>query len=203
MIDALGTQPVVITAADAASGLPSVSPDNEHLWLNLDAVAAVADAIATVYAKVDPAHASDFHSAATAFDASLQPVRDAIDAVRAARQGAPVAITEPLPLYLIEAAGLDNVTPEAFSEAVEEGIDVSPSELSDTLALFTDHRADLLVYNEQSVSGQTEQVLAAAQRSGIPVLPVEETLPQGQHYQQWMSGIVSALADDLGAKAES
>jgi zinc/manganese transport system substrate-binding protein len=113
-----------------------------------------------------------------------------------------VAVTEPLPLYLIEAAGLDNVIPADFSEAIEEGIDVSPSELSGVLALFTEHRVKLLVYNDQSVSGQTEQVIAAAQRSDIAVLPVGETLPEGQHYQQWMGGIVGTLAADLDRRAE-
>lgn len=203
MIDTLDERPVVITATDAASGVASVSPDNEHLWFDLDAVVAVADAIAAAYATADPVHTGDFRSAAGGFAASLQPVRDEIAAVRAAHEGAPVAITEPLPMYLIEAAGLHNVTPAAFSEAVEEGIDVSPAELSDTLALITEGRADLLVYNDQSVSGQTEQVLAEARRSGVPVLPVAETLPEGQSYQQWMGGIVTALAADLAGKAGS
>lgn len=203
MIDAVGAHPVVVTAVDVAADAPAVSPDNEHLWFNLDAAASVAHAIAAAYATVDPTHAAEFRSAAEVFDQSLRPVRDAIEAVRAAHAGTPVAITEPLPLYLIEAAGLDNVTPAEFSEAIEEGIDVSPSELSGTLALFTDHRVKLLAYNDQSASGQTEQVLAAAQRNGIPVLPVGETLPAGQHYQQWMSGIVTALAADLNGRAES
>jgi zinc/manganese transport system substrate-binding protein len=203
MVHALGTRPTVITATDAAIGVPSVHPDNEHLWFDLDAVAAVADAIAAAYSAADPAHAADFSSAASAFDDSLTPVRDAIAAVRAAHAGTPVAITEPLPLYLVEAAGLDNVTPADFSEAIEEGIDVSPSELSGTLALFTERRVKLLIYNDQSASGQTEQVLAAAQRSDVPVLPVGETLPEGQHYQQWLGGIVDALAADLDGRAES
>jgi zinc/manganese transport system substrate-binding protein len=203
MVHALRTQPTVITATDAAASVPSVHSDNEHLWFDLDAVASVADALADTYSTIDPAHTTDFRSAAKAFDNSLAPVRNAIAAVRTAHAGTPVAITEPLPLYLVEAAGLDNVTPEQFSEAIEEGIDVSPSELSDTVALFTDRRVDLLVYNDQSASGQTEQVLAAARRSDVPVLPVGETLPAGQHYQQWIGGIVGALAADLDGKAES
>jgi zinc/manganese transport system substrate-binding protein len=202
MVHALGTQPTVIAATAAAADVSSVHSDNEHLWFDLDAVRSVADAIADTYSTIDPAHATDFHSAASAFDDSLTPVRDAIAAVRTAHAGTSVAVTEPLPLYLIEAAGLDNVTPADFSEAIEEGIDVSPSELSEVLALFTEHRVKLLVYNDQSVSGQTEQVLAAAQRSDIAVLPVGETLPEGQHYQQWMGGIVGTLAADLDRRAE-
>ena len=40
-----------------------------------------------------------------------------------------VAVTEPVPLYLTEAAGLVNKTPEAFSAAIEEGTDVPPTVL--------------------------------------------------------------------------
>ncbi len=36
-----------------------------------------------------------------------------------------MAITEPLPLYLLQACGLVNKTPPAFSDAVEDGTGVS------------------------------------------------------------------------------
>ena len=57
------------------------------------------------------------------------------------------------------------VTPEAFSEAVEEGTDVSPSVLADTEALFRDGTAKALVYNEQTTGPETEAVLAAAKEA--------------------------------------
>ena len=40
------------------------------------------------------------------------------------RTGDGVAITEPVPLYMLEACGLVNRTPAEFSEAIEEGTDV-------------------------------------------------------------------------------
>lgn len=45
-----------------------------------------------------------------------------------------MAVTEPVPLYLTEACGLVNRTPSAFSEAVEEGEEVSPRTPSTTSA---------------------------------------------------------------------
>ena len=42
-----------------------------------------------------------------------------------------VAVTEPVPVYLLAELGLDDLTPEAFSEAIEEGADVPPLALDD------------------------------------------------------------------------
>ena len=42
-----------------------------------------------------------------------------------------MAITEPVPLYLVQDAGLVNATPEEFSEAAEEGTD-PPADLAGT-----------------------------------------------------------------------
>jgi zinc/manganese transport system substrate-binding protein len=108
-----------------------------------------------------------------------------------------VAITEPVPLYMVEASGLKNATPEAFSEAIEEGDDVSPRTLQETLALFTGKKVNALVYNEQTSGPQTEKVQQAAKAAAIPVVPVTETLPEGKDYLGWMTANVDALANAL------
>jgi zinc/manganese transport system substrate-binding protein len=179
-------------AADESSG-----ETNEHIWYDLDAVSAVAARIADAFASLDPDAASQFQRNLHDFQAGLAPLRRAIEQIRQRHRGAPVAITEPLPVYLVEAAGLTNVTPPEFSEALEEGIDVTPSVLSDTVALFTRQKVKVLLYNEQSTSPQSDQVLAAAKDNGVPVVPVTETLPAGQHYAGWMRGTIDTLARAL------
>ena len=109
-----------------------------------------------------------------------------------------VAITEPVPLYLTEAAGLVNVTPPGFSEAIEEGTDVPPTVLADTLALFTGKKVAVLVYNEQTSSPETEQMLTAAKDNSIAVVGVTETLPEGKDYLSWMDANITALVGALG-----
>ncbi|WP_284454682.1 metal ABC transporter solute-binding protein, Zn/Mn family [Actinomadura madurae] len=118
-------------------------------------------------------------------------------ALKAAHSGEAVAITEPVPGYLLEAAGLANETPEEFSEAIEEGDDVSPRVLRDTLALFADKKVKALVYNAQTSGPQTERVQRAAKDGGVPVVPVTETLPAGQDYLTWMDGTITALQKAL------
>ena len=92
-----------------------------------------------------------------------------------------------MPLYLLDAVGLQNKTPDAFSEAIEEGSDVPAKVLDETLQLYSKHEVKLLAYNAQTTGPETEKVLTAAKQNGIPVVPVTETLPSGKDYVGWMS----------------
>lgn len=201
MLASVGKSATVITATTVAAKLASFDPDNEHLWLNVDAVRAVADAIADAFAARDPATASAIQANAKAFDSSLDPLRATMSTIASRYSGTPVAVTEPLPDYLLHTAGLANVTPPSFTEAMEEGVDVSPSDLATVLALFSEHRVKLLVYNEQSASGQAQQVLAAAHKNQVPVMSITELLPSGEHYQQWIADMVHTLRRLLGGEA--
>ena len=111
------------------------------------------------------------------------------------------AITEPVPLYLLTAAGLVNKTPPAFSEAIEEDTDVPPAVLQETLTLFRDKQVALLAYNGQTTGAQTEAVLQDAKSNGIPVVGVTETLPAGKDYVSWMNDNLTALAAALDTGA--
>lgn len=95
------------------------------------------------------------------------------------------------------ASGLVDRTPAEFSEAIEEGTDVSPKVLQEALALFTDKQVKALVYNAQTSGPQTEKSEQAARAAGIPVVPLTETLPSGKNYLAWMTGNVDALANAL------
>jgi zinc/manganese transport system substrate-binding protein len=104
-----------------------------------------------------------------------------------------VAITEPVPLYLLEAAGLENATPEEFSEAVEEGTDAPALVVRAVIDLVAGPGIALLAYNEQTVGPQTEQVLAAAEDAGTPVVSFTELLPEGEDYLGWMATNLDAI----------
>ena len=185
LLDASSTTATVINAAETV-GLADGA--NEHLWYDFDAMAAVAQAITGHLAKIDPAHAAEFSQNLDAFGGELADL-----SARAADlgAGASVAITEPVPLYLLERAGFENVTPDAFSEAIEEGTDVPPAVLRDTLDAVAE--ADLLAYNSQTASPETEQVREAAEAAGVAVVDFAETLPDGETYVSWMLANVAAL----------
>ena len=160
---------------------------NEHVWYDFPTVTRLADKVATALTAIDGKDAALFRANAKAFTAKVQGLVSEEASLKASYGGGGVAITEPVPLYLLEAVGLHNETPPAFSAAVEEGTDVSALVLKQTLDLFTLGRVKALVYNEQTSGPITEQVKKAAEQAGIPVVPVTETLPQGMSYVAWMA----------------
>lgn len=200
LLDSVDNQPTVVNAVEV-SGRQAADGDelNEHVWYDFPTVAKVASSIADALGRADAANAATYTANADAFTAELTPLEDAAAAVKAAHGGTGVAITEPVPLYLLEACGLVDETPAAFSEAVEEGTDVSASVLNQTLTLIRDRKVDLLVYNEQTSGPETERVLAAAKNAGVGVVPVTETLPEGKDYLAWMKDNVDAVQTALAA----
>ncbi|MFF6879250.1 metal ABC transporter solute-binding protein, Zn/Mn family [Streptomyces sp. NPDC012474] len=170
---------------------------NEHVWYDFPTVAKVADRVSAALAKADPADAGAFGKNAAAFKAKLAPLETEEARIKKAHGGGGVAITEPVPLYMTEASGLVNRTPARFSEAIEEGDDVSPRVLQESLALFSGKKVKVLVYNAQTSGPQTEKAESAAEAAGIPVVPVTETLPKGKDYIGWMTGNLDALASAL------
>ncbi|SNS31345.1 metal ABC transporter solute-binding protein, Zn/Mn family [Actinomadura mexicana] len=170
---------------------------NEHVWYDLPSVALLADRISAALAEADPEDARTFSSNAASFKARLKTLEGKVAAVRAAHSGDGVAVTEPVPGHLLAAAGLVDRTPEEFSEAIEEGDDVPPRALRDTLSLLTGGKVRALVANVQTSGPQTDKVREAAGEAGVPVVPVTETLPAGRDYVAWMDGTIAALRKAL------
>lgn len=200
LLDSVDTEPTVVNAVEVSGKSAADGAElNEHVWYDFPTVAKVASSIADALGKADAANAATYTANAAAFTAKLTPLEDAEAAVKAAHAGTGVAITEPVPVYLLDACGLVDETPAAFSEAVEEGTDVSASVLNQTLSLFSDRKVALLVYNEQTSGPETERVLAAAKDAGVGVVPVTETLPEGEDYLAWMKDNVDAVQTALAA----
>ena len=185
------------SSADHADDGHEHAEFNEHVWYDFPTGGKVAAKVADELSAIRPEQAAFFQANLTAFTDGLAGLTAKVDAIKAAHANTPVAITEPVPLYLTDAAGLVNKTPDAFSAAIEEGTDVPPAVQADTLALFTGRQVVLLVYNEQTSSPETEAVQAAAKDNAIAVVGVTETLPEGKDYLSWMDSNVTALAAAL------
>ena len=111
---AAGVTAPVITAVDlfgadadgaAPSGTAGQGPSNEHVWYDFPTVDAVATKIAGELTAIAPAQAAFFQANLSAFTDKLAGLTTKLGAIKAAHDGAPVAITEPVPLYLTQAAG--------------------------------------------------------------------------------------------------
>jgi zinc/manganese transport system substrate-binding protein len=182
------------------SGLRPAGSDefNEHVWYSLPTVAKLAETLATDLGTADPQGAEAYRTNAAAFVEEITGLQQRVTAIEEKHAGQRVAVTEPVPGYLIDAAGLVDATPEEYSEAIEEDTDPPAAVLQRTLDLFAGTPVRALVLNTQTQTPTTDQVQQAAQTARVPVVDVSETLPAGQtDYVTWMGGQIDALAAAL------
>ena len=170
---------------------------NEHVWYSLPAMARLADAVAARLGELEPSSAETFRTNASAFKESLGGLEAKLATVKASAGQGAAAVTEPVPLYLLDAAGLENETPEEYMEAIESGADVPPAVLKSAVDLVRSGRIKLLAYNPQTEGPQTLALRDAAAAAGVPVLNFSETLPEGKTYLQWMTDNVDGIARTL------
>jgi zinc/manganese transport system substrate-binding protein len=212
LVDAANAKPTVLDVVDlsglqaAAPATPAAGGDapefNEHVWYSLPTVEKLADRLAADLAAADPAGAATYTANAIAFKGEVDGLAAKLAAIKAAHAGDKVAITEPVPLYLIQDAGLQNATPKQFSEAVEEGTDPPAAVLNQTLQLFTAKTVKVLLPNAQTESPSTQQVEQAATTARIPIVPVTETLPGGvDDYVTWQTQQIDQLSTALDKPA--
>lgn len=166
---------------------------NPHLWYDVPELGRIGAAIAEGLDRADPAHRRAYRAGLARFEASLAPLDREVASIRARYGGTPVAYTEPVPGYLLAAAGLRSLTPAAFARAIEDGSEPSPAAVAQMTALFTGHRVRVLLVNTQAVSPITTRIRTAAQTAGIPVVGVSETVPPGLTFQTWQLGQARAL----------
>jgi zinc/manganese transport system substrate-binding protein len=175
-------------------------PDlNEHVWYDYPTMSKVVDAIAASLHTADPEHALAYSRAAETLQQKLAQLQATEAALAKTTAGIGAGITEPVPDDVLDALKMPILTPPAFSKAIEDGTDVAPTVLRQTLAQYADGSVKVLVYNVQTGGPQTEAVLAAAKKHHVPAVPVSETLPSGMHYIAWQTGVLAAIAEAVGA----
>jgi zinc/manganese transport system substrate-binding protein len=170
---------------------------NEHVWYDPHTVEHVAEAIADELSAQLPDSAAEFEANAQAFIEGIEELELSLAAIDAAHAGDQVFATEPVPGYLVAAAGLTDATPVEFSESVEEGQDVAPATLLEALDAVRSGDVRVVIANAQTGGAETTQIIDAAGEAGVPVLEFSETLPEGQTYLQWMQQNIEELAGAL------
>jgi zinc/manganese transport system substrate-binding protein len=182
-----------IITAQKVLGLPD-STANPHLWYSPTTMPAVAKSIAAALSAKAPSHRAYFAANLAKFDASLAKWTTAIAAFDAAHPSVPVATTEPVADYLLEAAGTQNLTPWALQAAIMNDTDPAPQDVAIQDALFTRGRVRVFLYNQQVTDSITTTYLKLAHANHVPVVGVYETMPtDGYSYQSWMEAELAAL----------
>ncbi len=184
-------------------GLPDSTP-NPHLWYKPSTMPAVANAVAADLGKIDSAHASYYKANAAKFIASLSAWNQALAAFKSAHPNTPVATTEPVADYMLQAAGADNLTPWTFQADIMNGNDPSPQNTAAENSLFTQHKVKVFLYNQQVTDALTDSFIKLANENGIPVVGVYETMPTpGYTFQSWMEAEVNAMNKAVTSKVST
>ena len=182
-----------VISAQELLGWPTDTP-NPHLWYNSSTMPLVSQALVTDLSKIQPAHAAYFEANRKKFINALKPWYDAVAAFAAQYEGTPVATTEPVGDYLLEAMGIDNLTPWGLQAAIMNNVDPTPQDVSHQQSLFSQHKVKVFVYNQQVTDSLTASFVTDAQKAHIPVVGVYETMPTpGYNYQSWMLAETQAL----------
>ncbi|KJL30202.1 metal ABC transporter solute-binding protein, Zn/Mn family [Microbacterium oxydans] len=180
--------------AEGHEGHDHIEGFNEHVWFDPHTMIHVVEAISDELAELDPDGKAEFTANAAKITADLEGFETDLEGLQAQAEGKTVFITEPLPGYLAAAAGLTDATPEGFAESVEEGSDVAPAVLLESLDLIDSGTLTALLTNAQTGGAETQRVEAAAKDAGIPVVAFTELLEDGSSYSEWMRDAIQSLA---------
>ncbi len=196
MVDAAHPKPQLIDATEV-SGLQESSGAgtfNEHVFYSTDAMRKLGAAIAAKLGELDPADKAIFTKNADGFAAKLAELDLRAAAIKTTHPGVKALVTEPVADYLLQEAGITDLTPKGYSQAIESENDPSAKDIAEVDGLIRNKSAGLLVYNEQTTGPVPDRVRQQAEKSGVPVLAVTETLPAGTtDYLTWMAGTIDAL----------
>ena len=199
MLEASGnTTAIVLHAVDFGAADPEAEGFNEHVWYDYPTMSALVDAVAAALDDLDTDNLDADDTRAdrvAALRNDITALEDRVGLIATAHAGEGVIITEPVPLYLLQAAGLENLTPAKFSEAIEQDTDVAPALLQEVLNLIPE--ASVVVVNAQTGGPQTDAIIDVAGDNGVPYFAVTETLPEGLDYVAWQQGILTLLEDSL------
>jgi zinc/manganese transport system substrate-binding protein len=177
----------------------AASNANPHLWYSPQYVTAAARAIEARLASHDAADAAVFQVNLTTFLAAYQPYIDTLATIRSKYASTPIAYTERVPGYLVEAAGLRLATPASFAQAIEDGNDPSPADTAAMDSAISGRSVKVLLYNSQVTSPATQRVKAVAAASGVAVVGVAESIPASEpNLQTWQLDQARAILAALG-----
>lgn len=185
-----------ITSVNAYSFAPKPhdgTPPNEHVFYDLNVAKAVATTIADRLAADDASDAADYRANAAAFSRDADVIAATERSIARTYPDTSVVTTEPVAYYLVQATGLVNRTPPAFANANENGTDPSPADMAFVLDLVNHHQVAAVLLNPQTETPAITGLQDAAQRAGVPVVLVTESLPDGTEYLNWQRNTVNQL----------
>jgi zinc/manganese transport system substrate-binding protein len=171
---------------------------NPHIWYDPATMPKVARAVADALESLQPASRSTFEANLNTYLDSLAPLTAKIAEIQGRYPATPVAYTEPVPRYLLDALGFRVLTPDGFAKSIEDGTDPTAADVAAQQDLLTGHRVKVLLYNNQATSPVTESIKTLAGQCGVPVVGMSETMPAGKSFVDWQLTQLNAIESALG-----
>lgn len=187
------------TVIDVAALAGHKPGDNPHVWYDPKAMPAMVKALTADLVTLDPAGKDGYEQRRDAFLASLAPIAARAAEMRQKYAGTPVVATEPVFGYMAEALGL-KMENEAFQTAVMNETEPAASDVAAMENAIRERKVKVLFYNSQVEDAFTRNLAALAKSSGVPLVPVTETEPEGKSFPQWMLETLDATAKALDHK---
>lgn len=160
---------------------------NEHVWYDFHVVANFAERLSEQLTEIDPNNEDLFEENLILFLDGIEQLEDTSSEIAGKYSDAGVVSSEPVADYLLLDLDLDNQTPESFSDAIEEELDVPPAAMLQVTNLLKTGNVALLVVNEQTGSKQVDLLIEVAQANDVKIVYVSELLPPEMKYFDWMS----------------
>ena len=205
LISADPTPAVVVNAFDSAGKAPAMNDKNrnEHIWYSVPQVASVAKVIGS---SVDQALGeaqtsqseklrSELQSSMSGFLSELNERKSKLATLKSAGNCGRVFASEPLIDYLLEDAGCVNVTPVAYSRAIEEERDVPPAVMNQVKKILQSD-IDFLALNSSVTSPQI-YALMPDENSSIPIYGFGELLEQDPDTLEYYGDYLTMLDDAI------
>ncbi len=185
---------------NVASLIKAPSGANPHFWYNPSYVNTVDTQIANELIRIDPSHRTYYLNNLKLLNQKLAVYQDKIKYIQKHFSNVKVAATEDIFQYLASSANLNLISPPSFIQAVAEGNDPPAPSVVVFQNQLQSHQPKILVYNIQTVTPLTETMKAIAQKQGIPVVGISETIhPINLNFEDWMNQQVTNIIKALNS----
>ncbi len=173
--------------------------DNPHFWYRPDYVLKVADAITVQYRSIDSTDSGYFDQRRADFGVALKPYEDKIASIKQKFGGSAIGSTESVFEYMADALGLNLLTPLAFMNAVAQGSDPPVSSVAAFHDQIAANEIKVLVYNVQTTTSVTTNLVRLAASRHIPSVGVSETQPANATFEDWQLAQLDKLESALAS----
>ena len=186
LVQARSKPPVVI---DVARLIGVRTGKNPHVFYDLAAATRFVTVLTADLQRLGHFPGTEARAATTL--ARLDGLSARAAQIRHGCSGVKVAATEDVAGYLLGAMGLRVVTPESLRLAIGNSVDPSVQDLALALSQLRHHPA-LLVNNTQTATPLTQELVAQAKSSHVPVINVTETMT-GTNSVRWLGGVITKI----------